>query len=93
MPNALVTIRNVEKQFHRGSEDINVLRGLDLDIAEREFLALMGPSGSGKSTLLNLLAGLDRPTGGTIEVAGKRIDNMSRRDLAHWRSRHVGFVF
>jgi len=93
MPNALVTIRNVEKQFHRGSEDINVLRGLDLDIAEREFLALMGPSGSGKSTLLNLLAGLDRPTSGTIEVAGERIDSMSRGQLAHWRSRHVGFVF
>ena len=93
MANQLVTIRNVEKQFHRGSEDINVLNRLDLNIDEGEFLALMGPSGSGKSTLLNLLAGLDRPTGGTIEVAGKRIDNMSRRDLAHWRSRHVGFVF
>jgi putative ABC transport system ATP-binding protein len=93
MPTQLVTLRDVEKQFHRGSEDINVLNRLDLNIDEREFLALMGPSGSGKSTLLNLLAGLDRPTGGTIEVAGKRIDNMSRRDLAHWRSRHVGFVF
>ena len=93
MPNQLVTLRSVEKQFHRGSEDINVLNRLDLNIDEGEFLALMGPSGSGKSTLLNLLAGLDRPTGGTIEIAGKRIDNMSRRDLAHWRSRHVGFVF
>src|ERR1051326_3907515 len=93
MANQLVTIRNVEKQFHRGSEDINVLNRLDLNIDEGEFLALMGPSGSGKSTLLNLLAGLDRPTSGTIEVAGHRIDNMSRRDLARWRSRHVGFVF
>ncbi|PYQ28593.1 MAG: ABC transporter ATP-binding protein [Acidobacteria bacterium] len=93
MANQLVTLRNVEKQFHRGSEEINVLNRLDLNIDEGEFLALMGPSGSGKSTLLNLLAGLDRPTAGTIEIAGKRIDNMSRRDLARWRSRHVGFVF
>ncbi len=89
----LVTIRNIEKIFRRGSEDIRVLSGLDLNIDSGEFLALMGPSGSGKSTLLNLLAGLDRPTAGTIEVGGQRIDNMSRRELAHWRSRHVGFVF
>jgi len=89
----LVTIRNVEKIFRRGSEDIRVLSNLDLDIDSGEFLALMGPSGSGKSTLLNLLAGLDRPSGGTIEVGGQRIDNMSRRELARWRSRHVGFVF
>jgi putative ABC transport system ATP-binding protein len=93
MPNTLVNLRDVEKVFHRGSEDIHVLHRLDLSIAEGEFLALMGPSGSGKSTLLNLLAGLDRPTSGTIEVAGERIDSMSRGQLAHWRSRHVGFVF
>jgi putative ABC transport system ATP-binding protein len=93
MPNALVNLNSVEKVFHRGSEDIHVLHRLDLSIAEGEFLALMGPSGSGKSTLLNLLAGLDRPTSGTIEVAGQRIDSMSRAQLAHWRSRHVGFVF
>jgi putative ABC transport system ATP-binding protein len=89
----LVTISNVEKVFRRGAEDIRVLRDLDLAIDSGEFLALMGPSGSGKSTLLNLLAGLDRPTRGTIEVGGQRIDNMSRRELARWRSRHVGFVF
>jgi len=93
MPNTLVNLNDVEKVFHRGSEDIHVLHRLDLSIAEGEFLALMGPSGSGKSTLLNLLAGLDRPTSGTIEVAGQRIDSMSRAQLAHWRSRHVGFVF
>jgi putative ABC transport system ATP-binding protein len=93
MPNPLVNLNSVEKVFHRGSEDIHVLHRLDLSIAEGEFLALMGPSGSGKSTLLNLLAGLDRPTSGTIEVAGERIDSMSRGQLAHWRSRHVGFVF
>ncbi len=93
MANQLVTIRGVDKVFHRGSEDIRVLSDLDLNIDSGEFLALMGPSGSGKSTLLNLLAGLDRPTRGTIDVAGSRIDNLSRRELARWRSRHVGFVF
>jgi len=93
MPNPLVQLKDVEKTFRRGSEDIHVLSHLDLVIAEGEFLALMGPSGSGKSTLLNLLAGLDRPTSGTIDIAGERIENMSRAQLAHWRSRHVGFVF
>jgi len=91
--NSLVSVRGVEKMFHRGSEDVRVLSNLDLDIASGEFLALMGPSGSGKSTLLNLLAGLDRPTRGTIEVAGQRIDSLSRKELARWRARHVGFVF
>ena len=90
---ALVTLQNVDKVFHRGSEAVNVLSGLDLQIEEGEFLALMGPSGSGKSTLLNLLAGLDRPTSGSIEIGGQRIESLSRRALAHWRSRHVGFVF
>jgi putative ABC transport system ATP-binding protein len=93
MADALVQFRNVDKVFRRGSEDIPVLSHLDLEIRDGEFLALMGPSGSGKSTLLNLLAGLDRPTSGTIEVAGQRIDTLSRADLARWRSRHVGFVF
>ena len=90
---SLVTMRNVEKQFKRGSEEVRVLSRLNLDIDRGEFLALMGPSGSGKSTLLNLLAGLDRPTAGTIEVDGQRIDQLSSRALARWRSRHVGFVF
>jgi putative ABC transport system ATP-binding protein len=93
MSDTLVQLRNVEKLFHRGSEDVRVLSDLDLDIRSGEFLALMGPSGSGKSTLLNLLAGLDRPSSGTIQVAGERIDNLGRAQLAHWRARHVGFVF
>ena len=91
--NPLVKVRNVEKVFDRGAEKVRVLSDLSLDIAPGEFLALMGPSGSGKSTLLNLLAGLDRPTSGTVEVDGQRIDNLSRKQLAQWRSRHVGFVF
>ena len=93
MSKTLVRLANISKTFRRGSEQIQVLNDLSLTIDEGEFLALMGPSGSGKSTLLNLLAGLDRPTTGTLEVAGKRIDNLSRRELAQWRSRHVGFVF
>ena len=93
MSETLVLLNHVEKVFRRGSEDIRVLSDLDLDITSGEFLALMGPSGSGKSTLLNLLAGLDRPSAGTIEIAGERIDTLGRAQLAHWRSRHVGFVF
>lgn len=93
MNEALVSTRVLEKTFRRGSEQINVLRHLDLDIPAGEFLALMGPSGSGKSTLLNILGGLDRPTSGTVTVDGERIDKMSSRQLARWRSRHIGLVF
>ncbi len=90
---ALVRVAGVRKDFKRGAETIHVLEALDLDVEKGEFLALMGPSGSGKSTLLNLIGGLDRPTGGTVEVGGTRIDNLSNRKLASWRARHVGFVF
>jgi putative ABC transport system ATP-binding protein len=89
----LVTVRNVHKEFRRGSERIDVLQGLSLDIPRGDFLALMGPSGSGKSTLLNLLGGLDRPTRGEVEIGGQRIDQMSGGQLAAWRGRHIGFVF
>lgn len=90
---ALVRVENVEKTFRRGSETVHVLAGLNLEVPEGEFLALMGPSGSGKSTLLNLIGGLDRATSGSVTIAGERIDAMSERQLAAWRARHVGFVF
>jgi putative ABC transport system ATP-binding protein len=90
---ALVRVKDIDKLFHRGSEEIHVLSGLDLDVPRGEFLALMGPSGSGKSTLLNLIGGLDRATRGSVEVAGARIDQLSDRQLAAWRARHVGLVF
>jgi putative ABC transport system ATP-binding protein len=89
----LVRVANVEKTFHRGSEEIQVLKGLDLEVPKGEFLALMGPSGSGKSTLLNLIGGLDRATKGTVQIGPDRIDQMSDRQLAAWRARHVGLVF
>jgi len=87
---ALVQVEGVEKVFHRGSEDIHVLTDLNMQVPTGEFLALMGPSGSGKSTLLNLIGGLDRPTKGSVSVAGERIDQLSDRTLAAWRARHVG---
>lgn len=89
----LVKVRGVDKIFQRGSEEIHVLGGLDLEIPKGEFLALMGPSGSGKSTLLNLIGGLDQPSQGTVEVAGHSIGKLSGRRLAAWRARHIGLVF
>ena len=90
---ALVRLRGVAKDYKRGSETVHVLHQLDLDIPKGDFLALMGPSGSGKSTLLNLIGGIDRPTSGSIEIAGQRTDSMSDGDLGRWRANHVGFVF
>jgi len=90
---ALVKVSGVDKVFKRGSEEIHVLGGLNLEIPDGEFLALMGPSGSGKSTLLNLIGGLDRPSEGSVEVGKKRVDKLSNRKLAGWRARHVGLVF
>src|SRR5690606_837429 len=77
----------------RGSERIDVLEGVTLDIPQGDFLALMGPSGSGKTTLLNLMGGLDTPSGGSLAVGGDRIDRMSGGRLSSWRARHIGFVF
>ena len=93
MPEAIVRVRDLYKSFARGSERIDVLQDLTLDVGEAEFLALMGPSGSGKTTLLNLIAGLDQPTGGSIMVADQQISSMSESELARWRTRNVGFVF
>src|SRR5947209_14840133 len=90
---AIVRIRHVHKFFRRGSEQIDVLNDLNLDIPEGEFLALMGPSGSGKTTLLNLIAGLDQPSAGVIQVGDQVISDMSETQLAKWRTRNVGFVF
>jgi len=89
----LVRVEGVDRTFRRGSEEIHVLSDLDLTVARGEFLALMGPSGSGKTTLLNLIGGLDRVTRGSVTVGGDRIDQMSDRQLAAWRARHVGLVF
>ncbi len=89
----LVRINNVHKYFTRGSERIDVLQGVNLDIPEGDFLALMGPSGSGKTTLLNLMGGLDSPSSGAIEIGGSNIAGLSGSQLSRWRSQHIGFVF
>ncbi len=89
----LVKVRDLHKVYYRGSEQIDVLQGVTLDIPSGDFLALMGPSGSGKTTLLNLIGGLDTPTKGSIDVGGDRIDTLSGGRLSSWRARHIGFVF
>ena len=88
-----VQARDVHKSFKRGSEIVDVLNGLNLDVHAGEFVGLMGPSGSGKTTLLNLIAGLDRPTQGEVSVGGQIISKMSESQLATWRTRNIGFVF
>jgi putative ABC transport system ATP-binding protein len=92
-PPPLIRIRGLHKAYHRGEQDIPVLLGLDLDVAAGDFVALMGPSGSGKSTLLNLIAGIDKPTAGTIEIGGVDIAGLGEGELADWRAAHVGFIF
>lgn len=89
----IVTIRQLSKHYRRGNQIVPVLEKIDLTIAEGEFIALMGPSGSGKSTLLNLIAGIDTPSGGSLEVAGTDITRLGESDLAKWRAAHVGFIF
>ncbi len=90
---SLVRVRSLDKIYLRGSEEIHVLQGLNLDVDQGEFVAFMGPSGSGKTTLLNLLGGLDLPTSGSITVAGDEITHLSASKLTAWRARHVGFIF
>ncbi len=90
---SLIQVRNVAQTYRRGSEEIHVLQGLNLDIEAGDYVAFMGPSGSGKTTLLNLLGGLDVPTEGSITVAGDALSSMSRARLTEWRARHVGFIF
>ena len=93
MSESMVQIRNVTKVYERGKQKIEVLHGLTLEIPRGDYMALMGPSGSGKTTLLNLIGGLDQPTSGEITVGGRRIDQLSSGQLAHWRAQNVGFVF
>ena len=92
-PISLVEIRNLTKYYARGDQIIRVLVDINLDVRLGDYLALMGPSGSGKTTLLNLIAGIDKPSGGTIKVAGVDIAVLSDSDLAAWRAAHVGFIF
>ena len=89
----IVEIRNLSKSYRRGDQRVPVLEEISFDIAEGEFLALMGPSGSGKSTLLNLIAGIDKPDGGTLRVGGVEVSTLRESELALWRAAHVGFIF
>jgi putative ABC transport system ATP-binding protein len=89
----LIEIRDLSKVYERGKQKVEVLHHINLNIDESDFLALMGPSGSGKTTLLNLVGGLDTPSGGSITVAGERIDQLGAGSLARWRASNVGFVF
>jgi putative ABC transport system ATP-binding protein len=90
---AQVSVQNVRKVYRRDSQDLVVLDGINLEVPDGEFVALMGPSGSGKTTLLNLIAGIDRPTSGSISVGGQEVTKLSEGALAKWRSRNVGFIF
>ncbi len=92
-PAPLIRIRGLAKSYQRGEQSIAVLLGIDLDVQAGDFVALMGPSGSGKSTLLNLIAGIDQPSGGTIEIGGVDIATLGDGALADWRAQHVGFIF
>jgi putative ABC transport system ATP-binding protein len=89
----VVTLQRISKAYVRAGTEVSVLRDLSFTIPAGTFLAIMGPSGSGKSTLLNVMAGIDRPTSGSVVVAGTRLDDLSEGDMARWRARHIGYVF
>jgi putative ABC transport system ATP-binding protein len=89
----LIECRGLTREYRKGENSIRPLDGLDLSVPAGDFLALMGPSGSGKTTLLNLIAGIDRPTGGSLRIAGVEVSALSRNALAAWRSEHVGYIF
>lgn len=93
MGEPVVTFHGVSKSYRRAGQEVSILRDLTVSIPAGTFLAIMGPSGSGKSTLLNLMAGIDRPTSGTVEVAGTELHSLSEGDMARWRARHIGYVF
>ena len=93
MYDPVVTLQRISKTYSRAGTDVSVLRDLSFTIPAGTFLAIMGPSGSGKSTLLNVMAGIDRPTSGSVVVAGTRLDDLSEGDMARWRARHIGYVF
>ena len=93
MGDTLIQVRGVTKTFFGKGEDVTPLADLDLDIGRGEFVALMGPSGSGKTTLLHLMAGIDKPTKGTVRIGDTEVSALGSRALARWRNRHVGFVF
>jgi putative ABC transport system ATP-binding protein len=90
---ALISIRDLSKTYRRGNQPVPVLLGIDLQIAAGDYVSLMGPSGSGKSTLLNLIAGIDKPSGGTLLIGGVDIAALAEDDLAAWRASNVGFIF
>ena len=90
---SLIQVHDVTRRFSDGAHVVTPLDGLDLTVAEGEFVCLMGPSGSGKTTLLNLIAGVDRPSSGSVQVAGRTISELGPRALARWRTRGVGYVF
>lgn len=93
MNDPVVTLQRISKVYRRGDTEVAVLRDLTFTIPAGTFLAIMGPSGSGKSTLLNVMAGIDRPSSGSVVVAGTTLDGLSEGDMARWRARHIGYVF
>ncbi|MBK8727251.1 MAG: ABC transporter ATP-binding protein [Holophagaceae bacterium] len=90
---AIIILRDIAKSYWRETLEIPVLHGIDLEIPRGGYYALMGPSGSGKTTLLNLIAGIDRPTGGTLQVCGFELNDLDDDELAGWRNQFVGFIF